>query len=462
METQKSRSSPVREGGAYARLAALFDEGTFSELSAYVGGPEYASVICGYGAVEGALTFAFAQDPGRDAGGVGSAEADKIASLYALAGKSGAPVVGIFASSGARIAQGNAAMAAFGRILSCVSRLSGIVPQIAVIDGVCAGMSAVAASMFDVIVANEQGHFYMNPPSVLKSKGDKAAGSVRSAAANGLCDIVCPDGVSAIAKVRELLSVLPQNDNQGLAYSQSGDDLSRLTPEIGGMSDPMAVITALTDCGNFLPFKADCAPEVITGLAPMGGTTTGVAALLAGGILTPKAARKIAGFLSFCDSFRIPFLTLVDTGGIDLSVDAENAPYASELSRLASAYASSTNAKVTVVLGKAYGAACTLLGSKAVGADLVYAVQSAEISVMEPAAAVQFLYGDEIHTPAERQARIAEWIADKASPAAAAAAGEVDDVIAPADVRAKVISAFMMLWAKAEGSVARKHSKLPF
>lgn len=461
MEMQKS-NPPIREGGAYSKLASLFDAGTFSELSAYVGGPEYASVICGYGAVEGALTFAFAQDPERDAGGVGSAEADKIAALYALAEKSGAPVVGIFASSGAKIAQGSAAMAAFGRILSCVSRLSGIVPQIAVIDGVCAGMSAVAASMFDVIVANAEGRFYMNPPSVLKAKGEKDGGSVAAAAAHGLCDIVCPDSESAIAKTRELLTVLPQNESQGLAYSEAGDDLSRQTPEISSLTDPMQIVTTLADCGRFLPFKADCAPEVITGLAPMGGTTTGVAALLSGASLTPKAARKIAGFLSFCDSFRIPFLTLVDTKGIDLSVDAENAPYASELARLASAYASSTNAKVTVVLGKAYGAAYTLLGSKAVGADLVYAAEGAQISVMEPAAAVQFLYGDAIHTPDERQAKIAEWKADQADPAKAAATGEVDDVIAPAEIRAKVISAFLMLWAKAEGSVSRKHSKLPF
>lgn len=461
MELQ-NKYPPTRLGGAYDKLTALFDEGTFVELSAYVGSQGYASVVCGYGAVEGALTFAFAQDSTRDKGGVGAAEAAKICALYDLAKKSGAPVVGVFDSAGAKIAEGNNAMSAFGKILSKVSDLSGIVPQIAVIDGICAGMSAACASMFDVIVANGQGSFYMNPPFILKNKGDKEAGTIARAAANGLVDVVCPDSASAILKVRELLSILPQNNNQGLSYSEAGDDLSRQTPELEGMTDTKEILTAITDCGRFLPFKESCAPEVITGLAPIGGTTTGVVATVSGGTLTPKAARKIAGFLSFCDSFRIPVLTLVDTKGVDLSVDAENAAYASELSRLASAYASSTNAKVTVVLGKAYGAAYTLLGSKAVGADVVYATEKAEISVMEPAAAVQFVYGDQIKTPEDRAAKTAEWMENCASPAAAAVTGDVDDVIAPADVRAKVISAFMMLWAKADGSVFKKHTKLPF
>lgn len=458
----ENKNPLIREGSAYDSLASLFDAGTFVELSAYAGGKEGANAVCGYGAIEYAPVFAFAQDFSRNKGAFGTAEAEKICALYDMAKKSGAPVVGIFSSAGARIDEGNYAMSAFGKVLAKINELSGIVPQIAVIDGICAGMSAVAASMFDVIVASEKGSFYMNPPFILKNLGDKEAGTVKKAAENGLCDIVCADTSAAIAKVRELLCLLPQNNSQGLAVSEAGDDLSRSVPELEGMTDPSEIAKVLSDCGRFEALKSTCAPEVVIGLAPMGNTTTGIVATASGATLTPKAARKISGFLSFCDNFMIPVLTLVDTKGVDLSVDAENAAYASELSRLASAYAASTNAKVTVVLGKAYGAAYTLLGSKAMGADVVYATEDAVISVMEPDAAVQFLYGDEIKTPEDRKARKTEWLEQNASAVAAAVTGDVDDVIAPADVRAKVVSAFQMLWAKADDSVSKKHSKLPF
>lgn len=459
--------SPLtRAGLAYEKLNALFDEGTFVEMGAYLSDKAYASVVCGYGAVDGALTFAFAQAYDRDKGALGTVESRKICDLYDQAKKCGAPVVGVFASAGAKVEEGSAALAAFGSLLKKISDVSGVVPQIAVIDGVCAGLSATAASMFDLVVASEGASYYICPPNVQKNAGVEGAGTVAAAAKNGVIDVVCPDSVSAIAKARALVAMIPQNNRQGLAYIEAGDDLCRPTPEVAGAADAKALLTAIADNGAYTLLKETCAPEVAIAIASLGSMTAGVIANNAGAALTPKAARKIAQFITFCDNFSIPVVTLVNTTGIDASVDAENAPDAPEYARLAAAYAGATCAKVTAVVGKAYGAAFTLLGSRSVGADMVLALPTAEISVMEPDAAVQFMYGDEIKASADPVALRAEkkkvWTTEMASAEAAARAGEVDDVVAPEELRARIISACMMLWSKAEGDIRRKHSKLPF
>lgn len=458
----KENSHIVGKGGVYDDIAAVFDDSTFVELGTYVKKDSYASVVCGYGAVNGALTFAFAQDFTRDKGALGEAEAEKICALYDLAKKSGAPVIGIWNSAGARVGEGERVLSAFGKMLSKITALSGVVPQIAVVNGICGGMSATAVSMFDVIVATEGSSFYVNPPFVLKNLGLKNAGSIALAAKNGLVDIVCPDSAGALAKARELVALLPQNNAQGFAYCDSGDDDNRRTPEIVGCEDTLSLIAAIADGGRFIPLKSDFAAEMLTGFAPIGGVVTGIVATGHGRTLTPKGARKASGFISFCDNFMIPVVTLVDTDGIDISADAENAAYAPELARLAAAYSASTNTKVTAIVGKAYGAAYTLLGSKAVGADVVLATENAEISVMAPDAAVQFMYGNEIKTPGERAEKKNEWMKDHACAVAAASTGDIDDVIAPEELRARLISAVGMLWAKASGEASAKHSKLPF
>lgn len=462
-----NQMSPLtREGSAYEKLNALFDEGTFVELGAYLGSGTYAGVVCGYGAIDGALTFAFAQAYDRDKGAFGTLESRKITDLYDQAKKCGAPVIGVFASAGAKIEEGSKALAAFGNFLKKISEVSGVVPQIAVIDGVCAGLSATAASMFDLVIAAEDAKFYICPPSVQKNAGVADAGSIKVAAANGIVDIVCPDSASAIAKARELAASVPQNNRAGLTYIEAGDDMNRATPELASATDAKEILASIADNGVYTLLKETCAPEVAIAIASLGSMTAGVIVNNKGAALTPKAARKIAQFITFCDNFSIPMVTIVNTTGIDATVDAENAPDAPEYARLAAAYAGATCAKVTAVIGKAYGAAFTLLGSRSVGADLVLATTGAEISIMEPDAAVQFMYGDEIKAYADPVALRAEkkkiWLSEMASAEAAARAGDVDDVVAPEELRARIISACMMLWSKAEGDVRRKHSKLPF
>ncbi len=456
----------TRTGAAYEKLNALFDEGTFVELGAYLSDRAYAGVVCGYGAVDGALTFAFAQDPDREKGAMGAIESKKICDLYEQAKKCGAPVVGIFASAGAKISEGTGALAAFGALLKKISDVSGVVPQIAVIDGVCAGLSATAVSMYDLVVASEGSAYYICPPNVQKNAGVENAGSIEAAAKSGVIDVVCPDSASAIAKAKALVAMIPQNNRQGLAYIEAGDDLNRPTPEVATAPDAATLLASIADNGVYTLLKEACASEVSVALASLGSMTAGVIANEAGAPLTPKAARKIAQFITFCDNFSIPVVTLVNTVGIDATVEAEIAPDAPEYARLAAAYAGATCAKVTAVVGKAYGAAFTLMGSRSVGADMVLALPTAEISVMEPDAAVQFMYGDEIKSADDPVALRAEkkkdWLCNCASAEAAARAGEVDDVVAPEELRARIISACMMLWSKAEGEIRRKHSKLPF
>ncbi len=462
----KEKAPLIREGGAYDDLASLYDPGTFVELYAYAGRTAYAGVVCGYGSVNGSLVFAFAQDLTRSNGAIGEDEASKIVSLYDMAQKSGAPVIGIFEGAGAKILEGAAALSAFGKVISKIGGVSGIIPQIAVIRGVCAGMCAVAASMFDVIIASKDASYFINPPSVMREKGDKEAGLISSASSNGSVDIVCVSAREALQKARELVSILPQNNAQGLAYSEAGDDLERLTPELECMTDTHDIINTIVDSGSFTEFKADCAKEVTLGLASVGTITTGIVATGGDMYLTPRAARKISEFISFCDNFMIPVLTIVDTMGIDRTVSSENGAYSSELARIALAYSGSGNAKVTLISGKAYGAAFTLLGSKAVGADVVFAMPRAKVSIMEPEAQVQFLYGEEIKSSADPVSKRKELLdginKDILAARGACETADVDDVVSYELVRAKIISAFMMLWAKADGKVQKKHSKLPF
>lgn len=442
----------------------MFDENTFVEIGACRG----KGVICGYGAVNTALTFAFAQDSSVESGAIGEAEARKICELYSLAEKSGAPIVGVFDGAGARISEGAAALDAFGRILSAVSGISGKVPQIAVIKGVCAGMSAAAASMFDFTVAVEGASFFINPPTVQRAGGaGNDAGKVSAAYKSGVIDLVYPDVDSAFSAVRDrLLAVIPQNNASNMACFASDDDPERDTSALENCKSVEEAIELITDAGSFMELKAGSVPELKTGLAAFDTLVAGVVATKSGTCLTPAALRKAASFISYCDNYGIPVVTFVDSLGIDRSVDSENAALSSELARLAQAYSASTSAKITVVTGKAYGAAFTLLGSKSVGADIVYALPKAEISVMDPDAAVQFLHGEEIKLsddPAAKRAQLTgDWKASNTTAQAAAEAGLVDNILEYSEARAKIISALYTLWDKAQGSVNRKHTKLPF
>ena len=442
-------------GVSRERLESLFDCGTFVELSAYTkrtSGDEPETVTCGYGAVSGKLVFAFAQDSGSAKGIFSDRHAKKIGALYSLAVKNGAPVIGIFDSKGVSVYDGAEGLAAYGRLMKSVSDASGIIPQIAVIDGVCGGAAAVAAAMFDfVVTVKDKSSLFVKAPFTTGEAADsaKAGHSVYNA----------ENEADAIAFAKRLAAILPSN-NADAVYVESADDLNRQVAVEG--ADIKTVLAAVADGGEFIRIFEDYTDNTVFGFASFGGVLSGVVASNTenGGALDIKSARAAAKLIGFCDSFSIPVVTFVDSIGTETSAEAESAGYAQELAKLAYAYTSSDNAKVTVVLGKAYGTAFTLLGSKAVGADMVYALPTAEISVLSPEASVAFVWNDRVGEKSREELE-AEWKEKCASADEAADKGEIDDIIDPSELRQRICAALSMLSAKADGMPARKHINMP-
>ena len=443
-----------------AKIAALFDAGTFVETGAFMKrGDELTGVVCGYGAVNGKLVYAFAQDSDRKKGAIDALQAEKIAMLYTMAQKNGAPVVGMFDSVGATVADGASVLSAYGKLLKVVSDASGIIPQIAIVSGVCAGMAATVAAMFDVVVTvKDQSELYVNAPFL----AGKEIGTTDYTAENGLASINAESESDAIAKAVKLISMLPSNCEEGVAIEDITDDINR-TVSVEGITGKELVET-LCDVASFVSLGEAYAAETITGFASFGGVTCGIVAndaAVNGGVITCDGAKKAAKLISFCDSFSIPDVTHVDSVGVATDAEAEGAPLAAQLGKLAMAYATADTAKIGVVTGKAYGAAFTLMGSKALGADMVYALPTSEISVMAPASAVAFLWNDKITEDVTRADLIEKWTKECASPEAAAADGSIDDVVATAELRQRICAAVYMLMMKNAGAPARKHCNLP-
>ena len=439
------------------KIAGLFDPGTFAEIGAYLkrDSGETAGVICGYGAVNGKLTYAFAQDSDRQKGAFDAVQAKKIATVYEMALKNGAPVVGVFDSIGAYINDGAGVMFAYGTLLASVSRASGRIPQIALIAGVCSGMAATAAAMFDVVVTvKEQSGLFVNAPFLV----GKDVGTAEFVAENGLSSMTADSEAEAMASVRELIALLPSNCEEGVVAEDVMDDVNRLVA-VDGVNGK-ALCETVADAGRFLELGASYGAELVTGFCKIGGVCCGVVAGT-GNALTGDSAKKAAKLVSFCDSFSIPVVTLIDSEGIAVSRAEEGSPLAAQLGKMAMAYATADTAKITAVVGKAYGAAFTLLGSRALGADLVYAIPNASISVMAPEAAVAFLWNQRVSKTVIREDLVEEWNSSHASPEAAAEDGSIDDVIPAAELRSRICSAVYMLLVKnGEGSY-RKHCNLP-
>ncbi len=427
------------------KISSLFDAGTFVEIGAYIKGrgesEAYDGVICGYGSVSGKLAFAFVQDSDRTNGAFDEAGARKIEMLYDMAIKNGAAVVGVFDSAGAYVAEGSSALSAYGRFISCVARASGIIPQIAVYDGLCTGMALTVSNMFDLSVNIEgKSELYLTSASKENKCFDPAL-SVKSEE-------------EAYAAVRDLVEMLPGN-NKDDASIMSGDDAARAV-SVSGLSG-RALVESLCDNGAFTEIYAK-ESGIITGFAFFGGTLCGVIAsdnTCDAGKIGGIGAKKAANLISFCDRFGVAVLTLVDSEGLcDCACGKCTA-------MLASAYANATCAKVTVVTGKAYGAAFTLLGSKSIGADIALALDSAVISVMSPETAVAFLMNDKISADKSREDVEAEWCEKYASAQNAAENGDIDDIVDEATLRARICSALYMLAVKADGTPERKYARTP-
>ena len=447
-----------------AQLNALFDENTFVETGAFTKqccsdfiatekSNEFESVICGYGAIDGKLAFAFAEDASRTSGVIDERHAKKIADIYRLATENGAPVVAIFNSNGTDIFEGTVGLAAYGRIMATVTRASGVIPQIAYVYGKCIGTSAAIASMFDFVVKAESAELYVTSPALTGKKGAQDA-------------IVSYTGApeECLGYVRSLVSFLPSSASVGVQCSDiCTDNLNRKLGNLDFSGEALSAISVITDNGLYYELSHSYAPEASTVLATIGGVKCGIVATsyaVNDGKITAAAARKVSKFVNFCDSFSLPVVTLVDSLG--LSKDAENEEiFAPELAKLAMAYSASTCPKVTVITGHAIGASFVLLGSKALGADLVYATDDSEIGALPAESGVAFAWEKYITEEKTREELIAEWKSSVSSPAYAASSGEIDDIISVNEMRARICSALLMLCAKGNASTVAHRKVLP-
>ncbi len=450
-------------GQSKQRLESIFDAGTFVELGAYSrrsDAEEFVGAVCGYGAVNGKLVFAFSQDSTRKKGAFDDKQAKKIVDMYSLALKNGAPVVGVFDSLGSIVYDGAAALAAYGKVMKCVSEASGIIPQIAVVDGVCAGSMALIASMFDFTVTiKDKSKLYVNSPFVV---GDELKDNDFATKA-GTSACCANDEVSAFTYVKALVDILPSNNSEGAFIGDVADDMNKLVDFVPSAYTTDELVGKISDNSSYVKLYSDYCETIGAYFATFGGI---VACVIASnpekkGVLDIKASRICAKLVAFCDSFNIPVINLVDSEGLDVSLEAEYSAYSSELARLATAYASSSNAKVSVIIGKAYGAAFTLLGSKALGADMVYALQNAEVSVLSPEASVAFVWNDKINADVTRESLEAEWKEKCASATEACNIGEIDDIIEPSELRKRICAALSMLAYKTNSVPTRKHANLP-
>lgn len=446
------------------QLAMLFDESTFVETGAFAKRAisdfiatdktnEFEGVICGYGAIDGKLVFAFAEDATRMGGAIDERHAKKIVDLYRMAMSNGAPVIGIFNSNGTDIFEGTVGLAAYGRIMSAVTKASGVIPQIAFIAGKCIGTSAAVASMFDIVVKSSDATFYVTSPVLTGAEGAQDSVVAFSAATE-----------QCAGYIRSLISFLPSNSSAGVQCSEvCTDNFNRKLGNLDFVGEALSAISVIADNGLYYELSADFAPAASTVLASIGGVRCGIVATSYSkneGRIDALMARKIARFVTFCDSFSIPVVTLVDSLG--LAIDKANETlFAPELAKLSYAYASSSCPKVTVIMGHAIGAAFVLLGSKSLGADLVYAIDNSEIGALPAESSVAFAWDKYITEEKTREALIAEWRSSVSSPANAAASGEIDDIISTNELRARICSALLMLAAKGNASAAARRKVLP-
>lgn len=424
---------------ARARMDVIFDEGTFAEVGAFIGdGEEFCPVVTGYGAVDGMLVFAFSQDYSRLHGAMGKAHAKKICKIIEMALEVNAPVIGVFDSAGAKIDEGSDALNACGEVISSLAFSKGIIPTIAVVAGPCGGAGAVAASLCDVIiVAEKTGSLYMVPSSMLE---DKTLGKPAKLAETGVSAITATDDASACLAARELCKYFTPE----MITSDDGNRAFDASVFENPKYDVHSVIGSLFDAGSFTELFAKRAPQMTVGLASMNGRVCGVIAnnpSFKDGKMCPGACEKAVKLIKLCRTIDVPVVTLVDGVGVGTTDKIEIGGVAGKLAELAMAYSASAR-KVTVITGEAYGTAYSVLGSKALGADFVLALDRAKISPMNPVSAVEFL--GEVYDESKVDEIAAKWADENASPLEAAKKGYVDDIIEASELRARVASALEM------------------
>lgn len=460
------------------RISSLLDEASFVEVGAYVtarstdfnmqkNDTPKDGVITGYGVINGKLVYVYSQDATVLGGAIGEMHAKKIAKIYDMAMKVGAPVIGLIDCAGLRLQEATDALNAFGEVYLKQTLASGVIPQITAIFGTCGGGTALIPTLTDfTFMTQEGGKLFVNSPNALdgnyEAKLDTASAKYLSENSS-IIDGVFEDDATTIANIRNLVNMLPDNNMED-AVTECSDDLNRIIPNLDGFAkDARAVLQNLADDNLFVEIKKDYAKDMVLGLMKLDGATVGCVANQAnegGDLLSTSGAYIAADFVKFCDAFNIPVLTLVNAKGFVATVSNERT-VADAAAKLTYAFADATVPKVTVVMGDAFGTAYTIMNSKAIGADMVYAWPCAKIGTMDPEMAVKIMYQKEIAEAADKVSFIAEkkkeYIELQSSALAAAKRGYIDDIIEPDATRKRVIAAFDMLSTKNEERPYKKH-----
>lgn len=467
---------------ASQRINALLDENSFVEIGALVTAratdfnlkqTETPSdgVVTGYGVINGNLVYVYSQDASVLGGSVGEMHAKKIANLYDLAMKTGAPVIGLIDSAGLRLQESTDALNAFGEIYLKQVNASGVIPQITAVFGNCGGGLALIPTLTDFTFMEEKkAKLFVNAPNALDgnevSRCDSANAAFQSEQ-SGIVDVVA-DEASILAQIRELVSMLPANNEEDNSFVECTDDLNRASAElVNCVGDTSIALSTISDNNVFFEVKGSYAKDMVTGFIKLNGMTVGAIANRTevynedgevtdkfDAVLSCKGCYKAADFVNFCDAFGIPVLSLTNVKGYEATVGSEKG-IATAVAKLTYAFANATVPKVNVIIGKAYGSAYVAMNSKAIGADITMAWPDAEIGCMDATLAAKIMYegqgADVINEKAAEYAKLQNHVVS------AAQRGYVDQIVEPADTRKYIIGAFEMLFSKSEDRPAKKH-----
>ncbi len=479
---------------ARERLDALMDKGSFVETDPFAihrahdfgmdkKRPPGDGVITGFGTVDGRKVFVSSQDFGVFGGSMGEVMAQKVCKVMDLAMQTGAPFIQINDSGGARIQEGAASLAGYGYIFERNVRASGVIPQISVIMGPCAGGAVYSPAITDfVFMVKETSHMFITGPDVIKTVTgedvtfEELGGAMTHATESGVASFVGEDDEDVLQRVRYLLSFLPSNNLEDPPAYASTDDPERLDDGLTHIIPDRAkepydmheVIRRIVDDGEFLEVFDLWAMSIVVGFARLDGRSVGIVGnqpKVRGGTLDIDASEKASRFVRFCDAFNIPLLTFVDVPGFMPGKQQEYGGIIRHGAKLLYAFAEATVPRMTVITRKAYGGAYVVMNSKHLRADVSFAWPTAEIAVMGAEGAVNIVFRKEIEKAADPKAKradlIDEYKAKFSTPYAAAERGFIDDVIEPAETRKRLIQSLRMLSTKRESVPSRKHGNIP-
>ena len=478
---------------ARERVHALMDEGSFEELDrfkthrCYEFGmekqrPAGDAVVTGYGTINGRLTYVFAQDFTVLGGSLGGSHGEKIVKVMDLAGRQGAPLIGLNDSGGARIQEGVVSLSGYGHIFLRNTMFSGVIPQITAILGPCAGGAVYSPAITDFIIMSKASFMFITGPKVIEATTheivtpDKLGGPMAHNATSGVAHFATEDDRSAMQLIRNLLSYFPQNNREKPPVAACNDDPKRPTPKLRTVipENPkkpynmMHIIREVVDGGQFLEVHQHYARNIIVGFARFNGQPVGIVAnqpFFMAGCLDINASVKGARFVRFCDCFNIPLVTLVDVPGFLPGTQQEYGGIIRHGAKLIYAYAEATVPKISIMTRKAYGGALIVMSSQFLRGDINYAYPTAEAAVMGPDGAVGIIFGKKLQG-AEDPARLEEEMVRDyrerfANPYRCAEEGFIEAVIDPQETRSKIVAALEMLKNKQDSNPWKKHGNIP-